>query len=105
MHSPCNLLILSLPRFDLQAPIVHLMYIASFSHVAENILLKIRNRIERVGYVLVLLYITNHLGRLGPLGKIDEVGVFDDRRNSIFDEGQIRKINTEKRYAGWVRLA
>lgn len=61
--------------------------------VAENVILKLTDRLQQVGHVLILLDIPNHLGGLGPLIEVDQFGRCE-RRYSIFDEGQIREVDT-----------
>jgi hypothetical protein len=104
LDSPGDLFILSLPRLNLQALVVHFMDITSLSHIAENVLLEIRDRVERVRHILVLLYISDDFGGFGPLGEVDEIGVLNDRCNAVFDEGEIGKIHAEKRNAGRICL-
>lgn len=70
------------------------MHIARRLHVGEDIVLQLGNRLQRVGYVLILLDIANDFGRLRALGKVDEIGAFDQRWNTVFDKGQVREIDT-----------
>jgi hypothetical protein len=105
MYLPRNLLVLALPRFNLQALIVHLMHITGLSHIAEDIFLQIGDRVERVGHVLILLDVADDFGRLGALGKVDEVGVLDNRRDSVFDEGEVGEIDAQEGDARWVGAA
>ena len=96
-HQPCDLLVLPLSWLDLQALVVHLVHIARTVHVAEDIILKIANGPQRIRDVLELLDVANHVGGLGPLRKVDEVGAFDDGGDAVFDEGEVGQENT---YAG-----
>ena len=70
------------------------MHIARRLHVREDVLLQFRHRLQRVRYVLILLDVANDFGRLCALGKVDEIGAFDQRRNTVFDECQVCEINT-----------
>lgn len=90
---PRDLLVLSLSRFHRQALVVHLMYIARRLHVAEDVILQVRHRLQRIRHVLVLLNPPDHFGRLGTLGEVDEVGLLDHGRYAIFNEGQVGKID------------
>ena len=90
---PCDFLVLSLPRLHRQTLVIHLMHIPCRLHIAENIVLKFRNRLERIWDVLILLDITNHFRGFGSLCEVDVIGSFDDRWDAIFDESKICKIN------------
>lgn len=70
------------------------MYIASRLHVRENVFLEFRNRLQWIGYILILLNITNDLCSLATFGEINEVRLLDLRRNTILDKSQICQINT-----------
>lgn len=89
---PHNLLVFSFPRLNLQALVVHLVHVAGSLHVAQDVVLQLRHRLQRVGDVLVLLDVADHLGRLCTLGKVDEVGLLDNRRDAVLDEGKIRQV-------------
>jgi hypothetical protein len=60
--------------------------------MVQNPLLEIRNRVERIRYVLILLYVANDFGCLGSFRKIDQLGVLDDRCDAIFNEGKICQV-------------
>jgi hypothetical protein len=60
--------------------------------MVQNPLLEIRNRVERIRYVLILLYVANDFGSLGSFRKIDQLRVLDDRCNAVFDEGKICQV-------------
>ena len=94
---PHDLLVFSLPGLDLQALVVHLMNVASSLHVAQDIILQLRHRLQGVGYILELLNVADHLGCLCPLGKVDKVGLLDDGRDTILNEGKIREVDTCER--------
>lgn len=70
------------------------MHVTGGLHVLQNVILKLRNRLQGVRHVLVLLDVPDNFRCLGPLRKIDEVGLLDDRRDTIFDERQIGQVNT-----------
>lgn len=70
------------------------MHVTSRLHVAQDVILQLRHRLQRVGHVLVLLNVADHLGRFRPLGKVDEVRLFNDGRNAVLNEGKIRQVNT-----------
>jgi hypothetical protein len=89
---PRNLLFLALSWLNLQAFIVHLVHVARRFHMVQNPLLEIRNRVERIRYVLILLYVANDFGSLGSFRKIDQLRVLDDRCNAVFDEGKICQV-------------
>lgn len=93
MHKPRDLLILSLPRLDGQALVIHLMHITRRLHVAQDVVLQLRHGLERIRHVLVLLDVTDHLSRLGALGEVDKVRLLDDGRDTVFDEGQVGQID------------
>ena len=69
------------------------MHIASRLHVAQHVILQVRDRFEDVGYILILLDISNDVGRLSSFSKVDEVCTFDYRRYAVFDECQVCEIN------------
>ena len=54
------------------------MHIPCRLHVAEDVVLKLWNRLKGIRDVLVLLDITDHFGGLGSLCEVDEVGTLDD---------------------------
>jgi hypothetical protein len=89
---PRNLLFLTLSWLNLQAFIVHLVHVARRFHVVQNPLLEIRNGVERIRYVLILLYVANDFSCLGSFRKIDQLRVLDDRCNAVFDEGKICQV-------------
>ena len=93
LHVPHNLLVLPLAWLYLQTLVVHLVHVTGRGHVAQDVVLELGHGLKRVGYILVLLDVANHLGRLGPLGKVDEVGLLDDGGNAILDEGEIRQVD------------
>lgn len=90
---PRNLLVFSLPGFHLQAPLVHIMHVASGLHIAQNVVLQLRNGLEEVGHVLVLLDISNNFGGLEALVEIDQIGRCVGR-DTVFDERKVRQIDT-----------
>ena len=66
------------------------MHIASSLHIAQYVVLQIGHRFENVGYILILLDISNDIGGFGSFCKIDEVCTFDYRGYAVFDKSQIR---------------
>ena len=92
--SPRNLFIFPLPRFHGQALLVHFVHITCRLHVAQNVILEVADGFERVRDDLVLLDITDDLGCFGPLGKVNVVGLLDNRWDTILDEGQVGEIDT-----------
>ena len=93
-HLPDNLLVFPLTRLNLKALVIHLVHITCRLHVAQDIVLELRDRLQRVTDVLVLLDVANHLGRLGPLGEVDEIGLLDDGGDTVLDEGEIGQVDT-----------
>lgn len=87
-----NLFFFTLTRLDLQTLAVHLLDVATVSHMIGNPLLKLRDRVQTVRYILVLLDIADHFGRLSPFGEVDELGILDQRRNAILNEGQVSQV-------------
>lgn len=83
---PSDLLILSLSGLDLQTPVIHLMHVASRLHVSQDVVLQLWNRLQRIRDVLVLLNISDDFGRLRTLSEVDQIGLLNDRRDTIFDE-------------------
>ena len=69
------------------------MHIASRLHVAQYVILQVGHRFQNVGYVLILLNISNHVGGFSSFGKIDEICTFDYRGYTVFDECQVGEIN------------
>ena len=65
--------------------------------MVQNPLLEIRNRVERIRYVLILLYVANDFGSLGSFRKIDQLRILDDRCNAVFDEGKICQVYTYRK--------
>lgn len=63
-------------------------------HVAQYVVLQLWYGLEGVGRILILLDITDNLGSLGPLGEVDEVGLFNDGWDTILDESKIRQVDT-----------
>jgi hypothetical protein len=60
--------------------------------MVQNPLLEILNGLERIRYVLILLYVANDFGCLGSFRKIDQLRVLDDRCDAIFNEGKICQV-------------
>lgn len=54
------------------------MHVARGLHVAENVVLQVSDRFERIRHVLVLLDVPNDLCCFGTLGKIDLIVLLDD---------------------------
>ena len=69
------------------------MHIACRLHVTQYVILQIGHRFENVGHILILLDISNNVGGFGSFGKIDEVCAFDHRGYTVFDEGQVGKVD------------
>ena len=68
------------------------MHVTSSLQVREDIVLQLRNRLQLVRRVLILLDVPNDLGRFSALVEIDQIRR-RVRGNAILDEGQIRKID------------
>jgi hypothetical protein len=68
------------------------VHVARRLHMVQNPLLEILNGLERIRYVLILLYVANDFGCLGSFRKIDQLGVLDDRCDAIFNEGKICQV-------------
>lgn len=64
------------------------MHVARGLHVAQDVVLKLRNRLQLVWYILVLLNVPNDFGGLGTLVEIDQVG-WGVGGNAVFDESQV----------------
>ena len=69
------------------------MHVASRLHVAQYVLLQVGHRFEDVGYILILLDISNDVGGFGSFGKVDLVFTFDYRGYAVFDKCQVGKVN------------
>lgn len=69
------------------------MHVSCRLHVAEDVVLQVADRFQGEGDVLVDLDVADHLGGFGPLGEVDEVGAFDDGGDSVFDEGEVGKVD------------
>ncbi len=95
--SPCNLLIFPLSRLYYQALFVHFVYVACRLHVAQYIVLEVADRFQWVWHILILLDVTDNLSCLSPFGKVDQIGLLDDRWNTVLDERQVGKVNTLRR--------
>jgi hypothetical protein len=67
--------------------------------MVQNPLLKIRHRVERVGYVLILLYVADDFGSLGSFREIDQLCILDNRCNAILDKGEIGQVYTYRELA------
>lgn len=89
---PRNLLILPLSWLHQQTLVVHFMNITSSLHVAQDVLLKVGNRPERVWNILILLNVPDDFGGLGPFSKVYEIGALDHRWNAVLDKRQVREI-------------
>lgn len=93
-HIPHDLFVFSLAGFYHQTLVVHLVDISSSLHVGQDVVLKIRDRVQRVWRVLVLLDVSDDLCSLCALGKVDEVGLLDNRGNTVLDESKIGQVYT-----------
>lgn len=69
------------------------MHIPSRLHVAQYVVLQIGHRFQNVGYVLILLDISNDVGGLGSFCKVDKVCTFNYRGYAVFDKCQVGEIN------------
>jgi len=69
------------------------MHVPRRLHVAEYIILQVHYGLEGVGNVLVLLDVADDFCGLGALGEVDEVGAFYDRRDAVFDEGEVGEVD------------
>ena len=94
IHVPCNLLVLALTRLNGQTHLVHFVHIACGLHIRQNVVLQIGYRLQWVRHVLILLNVADHLGRLCALGKVDQICLLDQRRDTVLDECKISKVNT-----------
>lgn len=93
-HIPHDLFIFSLTRFHHQTLVVHLVNVSSSLHVGQDVVLEIRNRVQGVWRVLVLLYVSDDLCSLCTLGKVDEVGLLNNRGDTILDKSKIGQVYT-----------
>ena len=84
---PCNLLVLALPRLHRQAHLVHFVHVACGLHVGEDVVLQLGDGLQGIRDVLVLLDVADDFGSFGALGEVDEVGLFDQGGDAVFDEG------------------
>ena len=89
---PRNLLVLALPRLDLQAAVVHLVHVAGRLHVAEDVVLDLGNGDVLIWRVLVLLDVADDFGRLGPLAEVDQVRLRQGG-NAVLDESQVGQVD------------
>jgi len=97
------------------------MHITRRPHIVQNILLQLRDRLQRIWHVLVLLYAPDDLGCFGSLGEINEARLLNQRWDAVLDEGKIGEVDacfvplvrtllvlpvklTEKRYAWRIRF-
>lgn len=78
----------------MKTPVVHLMHVSRSLHVSEDVILKLRNGLERVRHVLVLLNITDYFCGFGAFGEVDEIRLFDNRGDSVFNEGEVGEVYT-----------
>lgn len=70
------------------------MHVSCRLHIAQNVVLKLGNRLKRIWHILILLDVANHFRGLGSLRKVDQIAALDDRRNTIFNEGEICEVDT-----------
>lgn len=90
---PRDFLILPLSRLYCQTFVVHLVYVARSLHVAQDVVLKFRHRLQRIWRILILLDIADDLCSFRAFGKVNVVCPFDDRRDAVLDEGQVGKVD------------
>lgn len=93
MHKPRDLLVLPLPRLDGQAFVIHLMHVTRRLHVAQDVFLQLRHRVQHVGFDLELLNVTDHFGRFGAFGEVDEVRLLDEGWDAVFDESEVGQVD------------
>jgi len=91
-YVPHNLLVLTLSRFNRKTLVVHLVNIPRGLHVAQNVILQLRDRLQGIPHVLVLLDVPDDFRSLCPLGKVNQVSLLDDRGYAVLDEREIRQI-------------
>lgn len=89
---PCNLLIFSLPRFNLAATIVHLVDVTGVFLLVGNVALNLGYRLEGIVDVLVIHDLANHFCRLRSFVEVYEVRVLDYGRDALLDEDQISQV-------------
>lgn len=70
------------------------MHVTRRIHVGQYVVLQFRNRLQRIWHVLILLDVADHLCSLRTLGEVDEVGLLDQRGNTILNERQISEVDT-----------
>lgn len=68
------------------------MHVTSRLHVAQDVILKLANRLERVRNILILLDVTDDFGGLGPFSEVDEVGALNNRWDTVLNKGQVREV-------------
>jgi hypothetical protein len=62
-------------------------------HAREDIFLKLRYGLQRVWHVLVLLDISDDFRCFRAFGKVDQIGLLDDRGDAVLNKREIRKID------------
>lgn len=62
------------------------MHIASRLHIAQHVVLQVGHRFENVGYILILLNVSNDVGGFGSFSEIDEVCTLDYGGYAVFDK-------------------
>ena len=90
---PCNFLVLPLSRLYQETLVIHFMHVSCCLQVAEDVILKLRNRLEGIRDVLVLLNFTNHFGSFDSLSEIDQIGALDDGGDAILNESEVREVD------------
>ena len=69
------------------------MHISCCLQIAEDVILKFRDRLEGIRDVLVLLDFSDHFSSFDSLSEVNQISAFDDRRNAILNEGEVREVN------------
>jgi hypothetical protein len=90
---PHYLFVFPLARLHRETALVHLMHIPSRLHITQYILLQLWDRLQGVRHVLVLLYVTDYLGGLSPLGEVYQRRLLYDRWDPVLDEREVGEIH------------
>lgn len=95
MDLPRNFLVFSLSWFQAQGQVVHIIDIPSRLHVCNDIILKLRNRLQRIRYGLILLNLSDNIGGLHAFVEIDQSLIpLNEILISVRNKSKILQINT-----------
>lgn len=69
------------------------MHIPSRLHITQYILLQLWDGLQGVWDILILLDITDHLGRLGPLSEVYQRRLFYDGGDTVLNEREVGEVH------------